>query len=139
MFRGSSVIDEQFFGQNTPVEIIKFGEVNVNESYTLTELGNSPFKITTELDPTLIATANVTISMNPWYDANTGTTYTSINNRTMQANVEHTFELAFLDIYGNDISTVSDLDPPFFAVFEDNNGLVQYQNYSVPNELRTRL
>lgn len=62
---------------------LPFGDMKQNETYALTELINSPYKLFSKIDLGIVDTASVVLDMSPFYDSNTGNYYNHIDNRTM--------------------------------------------------------
>ena len=116
---------------------IEFQEFSTHNSFAPTELRESPFKPTIEIDTTLIDLLQITVSMQPWTDPNTGITYTHIDNRTFGVGQNHIFTFAFFDIYGNYIDGIVNLDPPYFIEYTDqtSGGLVDQTGNSYVNVL----
>jgi hypothetical protein len=104
------------------VEAMEFGEITIDETYALTELRNGTFTVTPEIDNMLLDLSKVSVVLEPFTDPNTNTTYTHMDNRTLQVGVEHTFSMGFVDIYGNNLSKLIDMHPPFVIRFEDKSG-----------------
>lgn len=101
---------------------MSFGEITINETYALTELRNGTFTVTPEIDNLLLDITRVSVVLDPFTDPNTNTTYNHMDNRTLQVGVEHVFGLGFVDIYGNNLSKLIDMHPPFVIYFEDQSG-----------------
>lgn len=104
-----------------------FGEITIDETYALTELRNGTFTVTPEIDNMLLDLNKVSVVLEPFTDPNTNTTYNHMDNRTLQVGVEHIFSMGFVDIYGNNLSKLIDMHPPFVISFEDESGGANYQ------------
>lgn len=45
-----------------------------------------------------------------------------MDNRTLISGMEHVFNFYFHDVYGNNISSLVNIDPPFLVHFKDESG-----------------
>jgi len=110
-------------------------EINIDETYALTELRHGTWNVTPIVDHSLIDLKKVSVRMEPFWDPNTDITYTSMDNRTLIVGHDHVFYLGFVDIYGNNVSQLIDIDPPFFFHFRTNlDGFDSSQNSSGLND-----
>lgn len=71
-----------FEGADDP-NAVPFQEINATYTYAPTELRDSPWQPSIEIDTTLIDLLSITVSLTPWTEPNTGIVYNHIDNRTL--------------------------------------------------------
>mmetsp|Transcript_14756 Transcript_14756/g.22884 ORF Transcript_14756/g.22884 Transcript_14756/m.22884 type:complete len:116 (-) Transcript_14756:4248-4595(-) len=78
------------------------------------------------VDQDKIDTDNVFVEMDEWTDSNTGVTYSSRDELTLQAGINHTFYMEFSDIYGNAIESLTKMENPYVISLIDDLNTVQF-------------
>ena len=122
----------KMFKRTVGNSLIPFSEINIDESYALTELKDSPYQVNVIIDTTLVDIYNIDTKLIPWTDPNTGRTYTHLDNRTLGVDQFHTFTFQFYDLYGNKIPEILVMKPPYYFVFDDeySEGLNKVVSFS---------
>ena len=118
-----------------PKQFLEFKEMQMNETYALTELSNSPYKLFSKIDLGIVDTASILLTMYPFTDPNTGIEYTHLDNRTFLVGETHKFRITFRDIYGNDMPPWIYIDPPYDIKFTNSEGKILATSKSYMDKL----
>jgi hypothetical protein len=130
----------KMFKQTVGSTLIPFSEINIDESYAMTELKDSPYQVNVIIDTTLVDIFNIQTEMVPWTDPNTGKVYNHLDNRTLGVGQFHVFTFQFFDLYGNKIPEILVMKPPYYFVFDDeySEGLNRVVSYSYVDTINQR-
>jgi hypothetical protein len=89
------------FKRTVSSSLLPFSEINIDESYAMTELKDSPYQVNVIIDTTLVDIFNIQTELVPWTDPNTNRVYNHLDNRTLGVGQFHIFTFLFFDLYGN--------------------------------------
>lgn len=105
-------------------------DLRPEETYALTNLRGSPYRVEPVLDQALVDLANVEVTLESFTDRNSGIMYLGLENRTLQAGILHRFRLDFADAFGNRLSGSVVLDPAYKVELRNAAGVLISANQS---------